>query len=204
MKISLKEINKMVDATIAEAKKKKKNKKEEKCEEVEVQPNAYSYAEALDFAPPLGSANLYRSQGAVNWGPMTGAGPAVDDLKREDGSVKAALSESAWEALDEKFNSDNYWQMALNEAGDPISFDTSAFGNVQYDKSKNMGSDVGDPYAARKNVPDQQKVIQITSSVQSLMDLIDQMIDSNSAPPNKIQSLTNLGNALEKAMRELK
>ncbi len=129
MKITLQEIREMVSSVLAEAKKKKE--KSEKAKK-EVFPAAYSYSEAFDFSAPLGAYNLYRSQGAANWGPMTGPGTKVDD--RVDGgrsneatlrsfikeSIKAELKEerSAWTELSEmvdppkKAAPTNVWEAA--------------------------------------------------------------------------------------------
>jgi len=76
MENSLDEIKAIISKVLAEAKKKKE--KSDKAKK-EVHPAGYSYAEALDFSAALGAYNLYRSQGAVNWGPMTGAGTHIDD-----------------------------------------------------------------------------------------------------------------------------
>ena len=66
----------VISNVLAEAKKKKE--KSDKAKK-EVHPAAYSYAESFDFSAPLGAYNLYKSQGAVNWGPMTGPGTKIDD-----------------------------------------------------------------------------------------------------------------------------
>jgi hypothetical protein len=70
---------KLVVAEMLEEAKKKKEKEIKAKENSGGAKNAYgTYAEALDFSWPLGAHNLYRSQGAVNWGPETNAGTHVD------------------------------------------------------------------------------------------------------------------------------
>lgn len=87
---------KYVGQLLLEAKKKK-----EKAEKLKYNPAppAYGYAESLDFSAPLGAYNLYRSQGAVNWGPMTGPGPKIDDRVRVQ-SQAALVKESSWHAAE--------------------------------------------------------------------------------------------------------
>lgn len=60
--------------------------------------NAYSHDENLDFSVPLGDYNLYKKQGASNWGPYTAEGsPEVpDDLKESVREIASSLVESAW------------------------------------------------------------------------------------------------------------
>lgn len=99
------EIRKLVGEVLAEAKKKK-----EKAEQLkyEAKPAGYSYSEALDFSAPLGAYNLYRTQGPVNWGPMTGPGTKIDDRIAGQragleevlhGIVKEMAAPSAWAPL---------------------------------------------------------------------------------------------------------
>jgi hypothetical protein len=89
MKVSIDELRKIVGEVVSEAKKKK-----EKSDELKytAHPKEYGYAESLDFSAPLGGYNLYRSQGAANWGPYTGAGPKIDDNVRID-PVSTSLTE---------------------------------------------------------------------------------------------------------------
>lgn len=75
MKITVEQLRGMVNEAINEAKKKRKKD----LEEMEHRPDGCMVDPKFDFAPPLGGYNLYRSQGAVNWGPQTGAGPQIDD-----------------------------------------------------------------------------------------------------------------------------
>jgi len=129
MKVTLEEIKSIVSDVLSEAKKKKE--KSEKAKK-EVHPAGYSYAEALDFSAALGAYNLYGSQGAVNWGPMTGPGTKVDDRiaggRAESESIlrsfiKEAIKQemnedqSAWQQLSEKTNvakknPSNVWEAA--------------------------------------------------------------------------------------------
>jgi len=74
MKITVEQLRGMVKEAINEAKKKKtKDVKEE------IRPDGHIVDKNQDYAPPLAGYNLYRSQGAVNWGPHTGPGPKIDD-----------------------------------------------------------------------------------------------------------------------------
>lgn len=57
---------------------KKKREKAEKLKQ-DALPAGFAYVEAFDFSAPLGAYNLYRTQGTVNWGPMTGIGTKIDD-----------------------------------------------------------------------------------------------------------------------------
>lgn len=110
--------SRMADKLLSEAKKKK-----EKAEELKnkATPEAYSYSEAFDFSAPLGAYNLYRTQGAVNWGPMTGPGSKVDDRivgqrasleSLTKGVVKEMTNKSAWEPLAESVAPSNVWEAA--------------------------------------------------------------------------------------------
>lgn len=116
---TIQEIRKVVDSVLAEAKKKK-----EKAEELkhDPKPPAYGYSEAFDFSAPLGAYNLYRTQGAVNWGPMTSAGTKIDDriVNQKSnleavlrGVVKEASAPSAWLPLMESTKvPDSVWEAA--------------------------------------------------------------------------------------------
>lgn len=138
MKMTINELRTIIKDMIIEAKKKKvkKDKLDKK-----VNPPAYTHADALDFSSPLGGYNLYASQGAVNWGPMTGPGSKIDDnvatsyntnelkefIQRAtfDGLIH---NDSAWKSLaeslvtkDMKFNT--IWEVALyqyNNSGKQI------------------------------------------------------------------------------------
>jgi hypothetical protein len=109
MKITVEQLRGMVTEAITEAKKKRKKD----LEEMESRPDGHMVDSKFDFAPPLGGYNLYRSQGAVNWGPQTGAGSKVDDrpygVKAESAlrsAIRGMISEklspdpaSAWSAF---------------------------------------------------------------------------------------------------------
>lgn len=108
MKTKQSEINKTIKRTLAEAKKKKEKALELKHD---TKPTGYGYSESFDFSAPLGAYNLYKGQGAVNWGPMTGPGTKVDDRiagQRADiqtltrDMVKEAAAPSAWANLTEE------------------------------------------------------------------------------------------------------
>lgn len=112
-------LQEMTDRVLAEAPKKKgKGKKnaEKDAANRQVQPGAYSYSQALDFAPPLGDHNLYKAQGHVNWGPHTGVGPYVDDTTKRAKSEQSSL-QSAWEQLSEAVTPADTWGKALVEMG---------------------------------------------------------------------------------------
>jgi uncharacterized protein with von Willebrand factor type A (vWA) domain len=77
MKMTIDELKHQIAEILDEAKKKKE--KVDKIKRMSAQIEAYGfYNEEHDFSQPLGSANLYRQQGAANWGPYTSAGTAVD------------------------------------------------------------------------------------------------------------------------------
>lgn len=113
------EIQLYIGKVLAEVKKKK-----EKADKLKraTEPKGYSYAESLDFSAPLGAYNLYRSQGAVNWGPMTGPGTKIDDRISGQrvgleavlrGAMKEAATTSAWDALNEEVKvPENIWEAA--------------------------------------------------------------------------------------------
>ena len=123
MEDTLKEIRQIVSEVLAEAKKKKEKSDRLK---KKVDPPAYSYAEAFDFSAPLGAYNLYRTQGAVNWGPMTSAGTKIDDhilgqRAEAEGALRAYVreaikSDSSWQSLSEAMNPsvpENVWEAAM-------------------------------------------------------------------------------------------
>jgi hypothetical protein len=74
MKITVEQLRTMVTTAINEAKKKKA-----KVAEAETRADGQIVDKNLDFAPPLGAFNLYRSQGAANFGPYTNTAPTIDD-----------------------------------------------------------------------------------------------------------------------------
>jgi len=127
------EIKKIVAEVLAEAKK-KKEKGDKLKDEHEAKPGAYGYAEAFDFSAPLGAYNLYKSQGAVNWGPMTGPGTHVDtntvgasksekalrSYVREEIKEQISQEWSAWDVLSEavaerpSIPPSNVWEAAMH------------------------------------------------------------------------------------------
>jgi hypothetical protein len=114
MKTTISELRILVDAIIEEARKSKKKPKDHPDRMKANHPNAYQYDEALDFSNPLGSYNLYKSQGGASWGPNTGAGPKVDDNIRFP-PQKLNLGEgvdpnSEWAQLVESNNLENVWE----------------------------------------------------------------------------------------------
>lgn len=118
---------------IAEKKGKKKGaKKPAKTEQPEKQPVGY-YSPEFDFSQPLGRSNLYKIQGASNWGPATatiGGWPSdeVDEsVFREIGQMVEAdtkiveSSKTIWSALDTS-RPVGLWEQArrLAEASDDV------------------------------------------------------------------------------------
>jgi hypothetical protein len=96
MKISASQLKKLVEAVIAEAKKKKDDLEEE------VRPDAHMYDKVHDYSAPLGAYNLYRSQGPVNWGPHTGPGPKIDDRPygvKNESALRSVIRQLVSEAL---------------------------------------------------------------------------------------------------------
>lgn len=107
-------LQEMTELVLAEAPK-KKGKKAKKDDKAEVQPRGYSYAESLDFAPPLGADNLYARQGAANFGPYTAAvGTTETRSTYRNGSEQRAL-QSAWDRLAESVSPEGTWERALIE-----------------------------------------------------------------------------------------
>lgn len=107
-------LQEMTDLVLAEAPK-KKGKKAKEGDKAEVQPKGFTYAEALDFARPLGADNLYARQGAANFGPYTGTVATVEDGPRRVGSEQRAIM-SAWDRLSEAVNPEGTWEKALSES----------------------------------------------------------------------------------------
>lgn len=96
MKISVPELRKLVEEVIAEAKKKKDDLEEEH------RPDGFVYDKAHDMSAPLGAYNRYRSQGAVNFGPYTGAGPNIDDRPygvKSESALRTVLRSMIGEAI---------------------------------------------------------------------------------------------------------
>lgn len=76
--MTLNELKITIAEMLEEAKKKKEKTDRLKAASGTAKTAYGHYDEALDFSSPLGPHNLYRSQGAVNWGPYTGPGPHID------------------------------------------------------------------------------------------------------------------------------
>lgn len=78
MKMTINELKHQIAEILDEAKK--KPEKAAKIKRMSAQIEAFGYYdESHDFSAPLGAYNLYRQQGAVNWGPMTSDGTHVDN-----------------------------------------------------------------------------------------------------------------------------
>jgi hypothetical protein len=100
MKMTIDELKHQIAEILDEAKK--KPEKAEKLRRMAAQVEAYGfYAEEHDFSAPLGAYNLYRQQGAVNWGPMTSDGTHVDNNvgNPNAGSAAKYMRESEERAL---------------------------------------------------------------------------------------------------------
>lgn len=100
MKYSIDELKHQIAEILDEAKK--KPEKAEKLKRMAAQVEAFGfYAEEHDFSAPLGAYNLYRQQGAVNWGPMTSDGTHIDNNvgNPNAGSASKYMKESEEKAL---------------------------------------------------------------------------------------------------------
>jgi hypothetical protein len=100
-------IKEIVSQVLAEAKKKKKSKKDGDEPVYEALPAGYGYAQAFDFAPPLGEDNLYRRQGGSSWGPMTSAGTKLEDTNLNALNTERALRAKIKEEIKEQIS--NSW-----------------------------------------------------------------------------------------------
>jgi hypothetical protein len=75
--MSMNELKLAIAEILDEAKKKRSQADKHRRRGAAVE--AYGlYDEAFDFSEPLGALNLYRQQGAANWGPSTSDGPHID------------------------------------------------------------------------------------------------------------------------------
>lgn len=110
MKIGLNNVRNKVSSIVSEARK-KKDKSEKQLHKPS--PKEYGYAESFDFSSPLGGYNLYKSQGASNWGPMTGPGQSIDDKISVPKSAK--LAEDILK-LAESIPKSSAWSPVLKEA----------------------------------------------------------------------------------------
>lgn len=118
MKMTLRELREFVRKQVLEEAKRKKK------EVPKPQPphvRAYGQtAEAFDFSQPLRSMNLYKAQGAANFGPYTAAHEQVDATPVREYAPAAAsmirkvnesLSQSVWEPVAEQVRpAENVWE----------------------------------------------------------------------------------------------
>lgn len=96
--MTLNELKLVIAEMLDEAKK--KTQKAEKLKKKGASIEAYGiYDEAFDFSAPLGALNLYRQQGAVNWGPQTSAGTHVDSTYQNPTQNTVNMKESEERAL---------------------------------------------------------------------------------------------------------
>lgn len=125
MKMKVNELRSYIKDVLSEVKKKKERAGKSAAI---LRKDGYGYSESFDFSAPLGAYNLYKSQGAVNWGPQTGPGTKIDDtiagsrvnaddrMRQYVGDVvKEVISndESAWKRLAEMDKSRmNVWERA--------------------------------------------------------------------------------------------
>lgn len=138
--MTLNELKITIAEMIEEAKKKKEKTERLKAASGGAKSAYGYYDEALDFSAPLGGYNLYRSQGAVNWGPHTNGGPHIDQnfanpntrLNLKEGGeeplrqiVREVIEfglvppDSAWAPMMENQREtiyENVWEQALAEA----------------------------------------------------------------------------------------
>jgi hypothetical protein len=109
MKVNLPEFKMIVADLVSEAKKKKKDEKKS---------DSFQYAEAFDFSDALGAYNLYKNQGASNFGPYTGTSSVQNDAVIRS-IVKETIAEalSPWRALAESIKDkkpdEGFWEKAL-------------------------------------------------------------------------------------------
>lgn len=137
-KTTINELKLEIAEILEEAKKKKE--KVETLKKRGASVEAYGlYDEAFDFSSPLGAYNLYKTQGAANFGPYTSAGSVVDHSfqnpnrgalqmnEKDEQALRMVVREviqnglvpsnSAWAPLMErqqKFISENVWERAEN------------------------------------------------------------------------------------------
>ena len=97
-KFTMNELKLEIAEILDEAKKKKDRIEDVKKKGHQIE--AYGlYDEAFDFSTPLGALNLYRQQGAVNWGPYTSAGTQVDNNYNNPNGGALQMKESEEHAL---------------------------------------------------------------------------------------------------------
>lgn len=96
--MDLNELRLVVAEMLDEAKKKKE--KEVALKKRGASVEAYGlYDEAFDFSAPLGASNLYRQQGAANWGPYTSGGPEIDSMFSDPNRGATQMRESEERAV---------------------------------------------------------------------------------------------------------
>lgn len=146
--MNIKELKAIVKDVLAEAKKKKK------AESKPSQPSEYKTDKNFDFSAPLGQYNLYKSQGAVNWGPMTSPGTSIDtdinkstsakNSKEDRDFIHGVVGESlipeatVWKESKEKTSFANIWEVALHVIPEELlEKKVSKKKKVESDNSKN-------------------------------------------------------------------
>ena len=96
--MSLNELKLVIAEILDEAKKKKE--KVEKTRKRGAAVEAYGlYDEAFDFSEPLGAFNLYRQQGAANFGPYTAENMPYDGAYHHDNRGATQMHETDERAL---------------------------------------------------------------------------------------------------------
>lgn len=137
-KMTLNELKHQIADILDEAKKSKKGKAKKDAKKSSSakssrmkmpQTEAYGfYDKEHDFSTPLGAYNLYRQQGAVNWGPYTSAGPEVATGMGGGSNANAFMKEGDEKALrhvvrevieNGLIDSNSAWSVFL-EAKEPI------------------------------------------------------------------------------------
>lgn len=156
--MTLNELRLEIAGILAEAKKKK-----DKADDLKKQGRSVEafglYDEAFDFSAPLGAYNLYKQQGAVNWGPYTSAGTDVDTnfshpnagprLKESEMALRAVVREvienglvpqhSAWAPLLSRKTPQTVWESA------------DRMFEAWYDRAKKSKKDEEEPKKAKKD-----------------------------------------------------
>jgi hypothetical protein len=100
MKITVEQLRGMVQTAINEAKKKKA-----KVAEAEHRADGQIVDKNFDFAPALGGFNLYRSQGAANFGPYTNTPHSIDD-RIYGTKMESALRQAIGQMISEELSPD--------------------------------------------------------------------------------------------------
>lgn len=100
MKITVEQLRGMVKEAINEAKKKKA-----KVAEAEKRPDGHVIDKNQDYAPPLGGFNLYRAQGAANFGSYTNTSAPLDD-RLYGTKMEAAIRQVVGKMISEELRPD--------------------------------------------------------------------------------------------------